>query len=232
MLYLRINIMRKLLLISAAFFVSAPAHAVVPDSGEIVFQILRNGSNFGTHSVVFDERGDETHVQIDINMKYALGPVAFFRYEHSNEEVWKGDRILSLSSQTYDDGDDYAVQASWDSVLSVDANGERYEAPKNLLTTSYWNPATLKSDQLLNTQKGQVEDIEVTYLGREDFYTAKDVLKADRYKVQSKVPIEVWYDAKSKQWVGLKFSVRGSDIEYKRLTPIYKNESTQAQSAY
>ena len=223
--------MRKFLLTSAFCLIFVPAHAVVPDSGEIVFQILRNGSDFGKHSVVFDEREQETRVQIDINMKYALGPVAFFRYEHSNEEVWKGDRIVSLSSQTYDDGDDYSVQASWGNVLSVDTNGKRYEAPKGLLTTSYWNPATLKSDQLLNTQKGQVEDIEVTYLGRKNFETAVEALKADHYKVQSKVPIEVWYDSKTKQWVGLKFSVRGSDIEYKRLTPIYGQER-RAENAY
>ncbi|MEM7651448.1 MAG: DUF6134 family protein [Pseudomonadota bacterium] len=196
------------------------AQAVIPDSKEIVFQILRNGSDFGEHRVAFDKQGDKTNVQIDINMKYALGPVALFRYEHSNEEQWKGDTILSMDSQTYDDGDDYNVNASWGNALTVQVNGESFETSPQFYSTSYWNPVTLEADKLLNTQKGQVEDIEVTYVGREDFTTGVETLQADRYQIESKVPIEVWYDAKTRQWVGLAFNVRGSEIEYKRLTPI------------
>ena len=213
--------MRKLFFVSLALVAApGPAHAVIPDTGEIVFEILRNGSSFGEHRVEFQERGGQMLVQIDIEMKYALGPIALFRYEHSNEEVWKGNKILSLSSQTYDDGDDYSVQASWGRTLNVETNGERYEAPAKLYTTSYWNPVTLKSDQLLNTQKGRVEDVKVTYQGREVFETANETLQADRYSVLSKVPLDVWYDAETRQWVGLKFAVRGSEIEYKRITPV------------
>ena len=204
---------------AGAIFVS-PAFAVIPDTGKIEFQILRDGKPFWQHIVSFEEQGDLTRVLVDIEMKYDLGPVTLFRYEHSNEELWKGDKVVSLSSQTNDDGDDYAVNAEWGNILKVDANGEQYEAPADVFTTSYWNPVTLRTDKLLNTQKGKIEEIDVRLVGQEEFVTETDVLRADHYKIQASVPLDVWYDSKTNQWVGLKFTVRGSEIEYKRLTPV------------
>lgn len=204
----------------SAVFMPQGASAVIPDDGKIEFEILRDGKPFGSHTVSFDEQGSETRVSIDIEMKYTLGPVTLFRYEHSNEEIWQGDKVVSLVSQTNDDGDDYAVNASWGSVLNVEANGQRFEAPAGVYTTSYWNPITLKTDKLLNTQKGQVEEVQVSYKGQEEFTTGVDVLKADRYAVEATLPLEVWYDANTQQWVGLSFEARGSKFEYRRLNAV------------
>ncbi len=216
--------MKKILLFGTALVFAQPAYAVIPASNQIVFDIYRNGEPFGQHILKFKKEGDKTRVLIDISMKYDLGPITVFRYEHSNEEVWQGDKILSMASQTYDDGDDYAVKAIWGDVLKVDVTKDdkasAYEAPKELYTTSYWNKVSLKADDLINSQKGQIEDVEVTNLGRKDFTTGHDTVKADHYKVEASVPLELWYDAETDQWVGLRFKVRGSDIEYRRVTPI------------
>lgn len=216
--------MKKILLLSSAIVLSQPAYAVIPESNQIVFDIYRNGEPFGQHVVKFKKEGDKTRVLIDIGMKYDLGPITVFRYEHRNEELWQGDKILSMKSTTYDDGDDYAVDATWGDVVKVDVTKDEkesaYEASPALYTTSYWNKVSLKADDLLNSQKGQIEDVEVTNLGRVDFATEHEKLKADHYKVEASVPLVLWYDAKTNQWVGLRFKVRGSDIEYRRVTPV------------
>ncbi len=221
--------MKKIFLFTAALLFSVPAQAVVPDSNEIVFEILRNGKPFGMHSVKFEQDGDKTRVLIDIEMKYKLGPITAFNYEHSNEEVWKGDQILSMTSKTDDDGDDYAVDATWGDKVEVDvtknAEEEAYEAPKDIYTTSYWNIKSLKADKLLNTQKGEIEDVSLTKIGREEYSTSQETVEADHYKVEASLPLDLWYDAKTQQWIGLKFSARGSDFEYRRLTPIVTAES-------
>ena len=212
--------MRKILLLSTALLASPPAFGVVPDSNELVFQIIRNGAPFGEHKITFNQQGDETRVQIDINMQSDLGPITLFRYKHSNTEIWKGDKILSMTSQTNDDGDDYAVSASWGNVVKATANGSDFEASANIYSTSYWNPIALKASQLLNTQKGRIEDVKVTKIGQEEAEAGNQIVIADRYQVDTVLPLEVLYDTKTKQWVGLKFNVRGSEIQYKRLTPI------------
>ena len=195
-----------------------PAHAVIPQQGELLFDIYRNGKPFGTHRLVFDQDGDKTRVQIDINMEYALGPVTLFRYDHSNMEVWKGDNILSLVSETDDDGTDYKVEAAWGRQMEVSVNGDNYAA-EPMYTTSYWNPVALKDDQLLNTQKGKIEPVTVQFLGVEEFQTPSQTLKAKHYSVEASVPLELWYEEKTGQWLGLKFNARGSDFEYRRVTP-------------
>lgn len=211
--------MKKLLLVSTALLTSSPVFAVIPQSNQLVFEITRNGQPFGTHKISFDKQGTETHVQIDINMQYDLGPITLFRYKHSNTEIWEDDQILSMTSQTNDDGDNYAVSASWGNVVKATANGADFEAPANIYSTSYWNPAALKASQLLNTQKGRIEDVKVTNIGQEQIETANETVTADRYKVDTVIPLEVLYDTKTKEWVGLEFNVRGSDIKYRRITP-------------
>lgn len=211
--------MRQYAFILSTLVVSSPAYAVIPQQGELVFDIYRNGKPFGTHSLSFTEEAGQTRVQIDINMEYALGPIPLFSYEHSNVEVWKGDQILSMNSETDDDGKAYKIDAEWGDQLSVSANGEDFTA-EPIYTTSYWNPVAMKSDQLLNTQKGEVEDITVDFKGVEDFKVGDDALKAKRYSVDASVPIEIWYDQATEQWVGLEFKIRGSNFEYRRRTPL------------
>jgi len=218
--------MKRILLISAAVFFAFPAHAVIPNSNEIVFDVVRNGAPFGQHRIAFDQKGDETHVQIDIKMQYELGPVTLFRYTHSNSEVWRGDEIVSMRSQTNDDGDEYAVSAEWaaDAVkVFAQGNGkdaQLFEAPTGIYSTSYWNPVALQSAQLLNTQKGRIEDVTVTYAGQENIIAGGQQVVADRYKVDTVLPLDVLYDSESKQWVGLDFKVRGSEITYRRVNAI------------
>lgn len=213
--------MKRILLSTVVvFFVVSPAHAVIPDSNEIVFDIIRNGKPFGEHRITFDQQGDKTHVQIDINMRYSLGPVTLFRYTHSNEEIWDGDKIISVRSQTNDDGEKYVVDATWGDVVKVDITdkGEKktIEAPANIYSTSYWNPIALKAGQLLNTQKGRIEDVSVTKVGDEEALVGGESVMAERYAIDTVLPLEVLYDKKTKQWVGLDFEVRGSEITYRR----------------
>lgn len=223
--------MKKLLYLSTAILLAAPqfTQAKVPDSNEIYFKIYRNGSDFGFHSLNFSETPDgRTQIDIEIKMKAGLGPITFFRYEHTNTETWKGDNPQSVMSQTYDDGNRYNVDAQWGPQnVSVTVNEESYETPAAVTyPTSYWNRVFLdvKNAQLLNTQKGQIEDIKsIENLGVVEYETQNGPVQADHYRITADFPINVWYDQNSNEWIGLEFKVRGSDIRYERL---YDREGT------
>lgn len=221
--------MKKLLLSATTFLLilSPSANAVVPDSNKIIFQILRNGNAFGTHKVVFDKNAqDQMVVSIDINMDFSIGPVTLFNYDHVNEEVWEGDQIVSLNSQTDDDGDDYNVNATWDDEkVRVTVNKDMFEAQRDVYSTSYWNPVTVQSDKLLNTQKGTIENITVKELPIEEIVVAGETRRAQPYEIEANVPIKIWYDVKTRQWVGLEFKVRGSQLSYKRLNPVQEQKN-------
>lgn len=204
-----------------------PARAQMPDDDKITFRILRDGQPFGMHKLAFSENQQgQTVVDITIDMSFSIGPVTLFRYHHENQEIWDGDKIISMTSETNDDGKLYDVSAIWDKdKLSVDAKkvkkgtetNDDYDAAPDIYTTSYWNSVTLKGTQILNTQKGKIEDISVTDKGIEDIETASGMIPARRYDIEARVPITIWYDTANNKWAGLKFNVRNSEITYKRL---------------
>jgi hypothetical protein len=183
----------------------------IPPSGRIEFDIIRNGSLFGTHTISFEKTPDgKTIVDIDIQMRYALGPVVLFRYEHKNREIWQGNRLLSVSSKTNDDGRAYQVEKT---------------VPAGLISTSYWNPSVLKEGKILNTQKGTVESIRVARLGSENYCIPTECMQTRKISVETETspgPITIWYDMRTGQWVGMKFTARGSEIVYQRRTPVHR----------
>lgn len=194
---------------------------LIPSDQKIVFQILRDGEPFGMHTITFDREGENIVADINIEMDFSLGPLTLFEYSHNNQEVWKGDTPIKIQSVTDDDGDLYNVSARWSDVAAqVETQDTRFEAPKNSYPTSYWNPVYLKAETLVNTQKGQLEDIDVKSLGAEDITVGGDVIEVNRYNVDSTVPIQTLHDTRTGQWVGLEFEVRGSQISYKRLNPV------------
>lgn len=203
------------------------AHAAIPQSKKIEFEILRDGRSFGTHTLNFskDDQGN-TIVDIDISMKYAIGPVTLFRYEHNNREVWRGNQLIKMDATTNDNGSKYAVTAFqgpngiFDIRAQNDDKTEAYEIAHKIYPTTYWNKIALKSPALLNTQYGNFEPITKTIAPHKTFDIAGKKIKAVGYDIDASVPIRVWYDTKTHEWVGLSFEARGSAIEYKRLTPV------------
>lgn len=210
------------LVVFVFFLLFGPASAnadSIPDNKEIHFQILRNGNSFGTHSMEFSENDKgQTVVNIDIRMDYYLGPINLFDYEHVNREIWSGNKILSVNSETYDNGEKYSVKAKWyEDYVDIQTQREVFDASAKIYSTSYWNKEMLKADQLLNTQKGNIEDVQITSLGVEDIISEGQNIKAQAYQIDANVPIKVWYAVDTQEWVKLRFTIRGSELEYVRV---------------
>jgi len=82
---------RRIRTLFAAVLVSAATGtgiAAIPPGEVLSFDVTRNGKEMGSHVIRFTEQGDRTIVDIDIAFRAGLGPITFFRYEHSNREVW------------------------------------------------------------------------------------------------------------------------------------------------
>ncbi len=209
----------KIILTLLLLLTSVPAWAKPQN---IEFEILRGGKPFGTHKIQFSQGKNDTLVaKIDINMNYSLGPVTLFTYSHSNKEVWKGNRLVSVNSTTNDDGDKFLVEATWDRErLEVRTKDKLYDAQASVLSTSYWNKKMLDSKKLLNTQYGTIEDISVRSDGMGTMMVAGEKRNVRKYLVNASVPVTVYYDAKTNEWVGLEFTARGSPVTYRRLNPV------------
>ncbi|MFD1379834.1 DUF6134 family protein [Fodinicurvata halophila] len=197
--------------------VVAPAFAEVPESKALKFQVQRDGSDIGTHTLRFEEKGEELHVHVNIELEVRIAFVPVYTYSHRNHEVWRDGRLVSLSSETDDDGTTYRVEAeATEEGLQVESSEEgSFTAPADILTTSYWNPEAMEREQLLDTQYGRIVDLEIEERGRESLETLEGSVQATRYSVSGDLDMDIWYDVDG-QWSGLEFQARGEPVRYLR----------------
>lgn len=222
----------KFLLIFLMMIVSlsspASSYTGIPEQGVLEFEILRNGSPFGRHYLEFEQDGDRVKVDISIDMKASLAFFTFFEYKHRNTEIKRGNQLVSIDAFTNDDGKEWFVKARLEGdTIVVERTRDNYEAPKTIGVATYWDKTMLEHDKLLNTQKGMLQDVSITKLDIEQVDVAGESIPAQRFKIS--IPerdIHVWYHTETDQWVGLRFNIRGSELDYRRLTPITVSSDT------
>lgn len=196
------------------------ALAVIPSRGdaaprELAFEVWREGSPIGRHSLIFQTEGDRLQVDIAIDLAVGLGPITLYRYRHRSQEDWQGGKLIALTTETNDDGTKFAVRAK--------ASPEGLQVgnqilPANLLPTSYWHVAAMTRSQLLDSQDGSLRLVSVSKIGRETAEIGGAARPVDRYRVSGDLEMDLLY-LPNGEWAGLEFTAKGSKITYRRLTP-------------
>ncbi|HIP77236.1 MAG TPA: hypothetical protein EYH07_02050 [Kiloniellaceae bacterium] len=185
----------------------------------LAFKVMRDGAQIGHHKIRLEEIGDELHVEVDIELEVSLAFITLFRYEHTNKEVWRDGRLVSLETRTNDDGSEYWVSArSSAEGLVVEGSGGSFVAPAEILPTSYWNPATVEQDVLLDTQRGRLLEVSSKAKGAETIQTPERTVDARRFKLDGDLKADLWY-APDGEWMKIAFDVRGSTIDYVPVGP-------------
>ena len=191
------------------------ARAAPTGTEQMAFSVLREESPIGHHALTFWRRGDEQIVEIDIELKVSFGFVTLFRYEHRNTERWRNGQLVSLNTQTNDDGTRYWVEAerAGDALEVRTGDGVR-SAPIDIIPTSYWNPRTVDQRVLLDTQAGRLLNVDISSLRRDPVTTPKGQVDARLYRMAGDLNLDLWYGPNG-EWIKLAFLARGSQIEYR-----------------
>lgn len=201
--------------LAAALLAAMPTAAgPIPESNRIEFQVLRDGSPIGTHTLEFSRDGTRVTVRIAIDLLVRFLGIPVYRYTHRNTEVWEGDRLVSIEASTDRNGTPLSVrgQAGNGGIALETTQGGRFVAPADIVTTSYWHSRFLLGRKL-DTQGGKLLDVTVTPKGEERL--AGD-LPARRWHIAGDLKLDIWYDL-SGSWAGLRFAAEdGSTITYVR----------------
>lgn len=202
--------------LSATALLAIPSLAAVPGNGSIIFEVLRGDDPMGEHSLRFERRGEELHVFVDIELEVKLAFFTAFRYSHSNHEVWRDGRLLSIETRTDDDGTEFFVsgRATAEGFLVESKSGSEL-LPADLLPTSYWHPDTVERSRFLDTQKGQLVEMTARMVGEESLTIGNTEVSATRYRMTGDLKLDLWYAANG-EWVKVAFEARGEDIDYLR----------------
>lgn len=196
------------------FLLATPAVAIhSPDA--IDFRVYREGSPMGSHHIKLTRNADKVTAEIAIDLTVQLGPFTLFSYKHRNTEVWQKGRLISLQTTTDDNGEMYEVKGqAVREGFRVEGPEGVFIAPKDIMTTSYWQARTVDQSVLLDTQHGKLVHVKVASLGEQQLRWARHKVMARHYQVRGDLDLDIWYDDKG-NWAKLAFSARGSDIEYK-----------------
>lgn len=197
---------------AAALASSAPSNPTQP----IRFDVRRGGEPIGTHTVQFQRSGDDLIVDVEILLEVRVAFVTVYRYRHTNREIWRQGRLISVDARTDDDGEALFVRASaGNGGLRVESGEGVVTAPADTLSTSYWNRETVRQSRLIDTQYGRVASVTSTPIGARSVDTPSGVVRAECWRVTGDLELDVCY-ADDGAWVGLDFQARGSQITYAR----------------
>jgi hypothetical protein len=186
-----------------------------PPAGVIPFSVYRGGSEMGHHHTRFSQDGDTLRVDIEIRLAVSLAGITVFRYTHDSVERWRDGRLVAIDTETYDDGTEYRVRgrAEGDVFRVLEGREGPWEAPADIIPTSYWHIGVTRHERLLHTQYGEPFDVSTQRLGRETIQAAGRRVEADRYRLTASLVVDVWYNP-ADQWVKLAFDARGAEVDY------------------
>jgi hypothetical protein len=225
-----VNISRRNLIVGGGAFLCAPrllAEPVAtagtkssllstPPGKSLTFAVMRTGSKIGTHMLTFDQDGDNLTVQVNVELRVGVGPIALFRYKHHATEVWKNGLLASLNTETNDDGTPNKVTGSrTPEGFKVEGTKARlYIAPDNALPATHWNHKQLDGPWI-NTQDGRLLHPKITPMGGELIPVASGAkIRAKHFSLTGDAILETYYDD-TPNWVGLNFKAGdGSVILY------------------
>ena len=144
-------------------------------------------------------------------------------YKHVSNESWSNGCLSKIDSKTDDDGDFFKVKGQLEEKqFELKANKNSFQYPACLMTFAYWDPNILKQSKLLNSQDGELLDINVEFIADELMVIRQEKIITKHYQLvaskddNEKLKIQLWYD-KEMNWVGLSSTTPIGDIFYKLL---------------
>jgi len=204
--------------LGAGLVASAPgAASTKPTEGTLRFDVVLDGRQIGEHALTFEAQPDGSlQVAIDIDLDITFGPFTVFAYTHRNRTAWRDGQLLALDSETDDDGERHWVRAiSGDNGLTIQTDREaEIDVAPTLLPSTYWMVSTVRQTQLINSQTGELLDVDVRKIGRDYLDGPGGLIAATHYRLEGDLEIDLWYDDAG-ILVGLAFVARGAQVEYR-----------------
>ncbi len=176
------------------------------------FEVQLNNKPIGFHNFSLTGDGERqtltTEAQFDVKFLF----INAFSYRHDNTEIWADGCLDSINATTDNNGDFLFVRGQrYENALEVTAQTGAQQLSECVQTFAYWNPDILDSSQLLNSQTGELEDVDVTRESLDAIAVNGETIEAVRYRLDAKAgAVTLWYtNDESRRWLALEAPAKG-----------------------
>ncbi len=203
------------LCLAAACAASAGESAGSPAAHRWHFTVLLDGKPIGWQEWRLQGAPQDAEVEVQADLRVTVLRIPFYTYQHTDHERWRGGCLSQIDSRTSDNGHESIVHGQ----LAEDAfqvHGPQGPAALHgcIKTFAYWDLATLREHQLLNSQTGVYEAVTVNHAGRESLKVGAQSVAAEHYTLSgSKYTIELWYSPLG-EWLALQTTADGRTVRY------------------
>ena len=212
--------MRHLLVIASLLLPGSAALACTDPPQRAEYAILHESyGEVGRHVITFSCNGDDLVVETAIEGEVKVLMVPLFKRDGTYREVWRDDRLIAFDSRIVDNGEVYEVSARANGDHTV-INGRRgrIEAPPTIVSNHPWNHEVIERTLLFDTQRGRLQEVEVTAAGTETIAVAGREVAAQKYQITGDLERELWYDDAG-NWLQSRLEHNGAKITLTRQSP-------------
>ena len=189
------------------------ANASNGDDTNWQFKVFLDGDEIGTHTFSLIKKGERT----EINSKARFGVdflfINVYSYQHDDIEHWRDQCLDSIEAFTNDNGDEHKVSGKIENenfIVNTLENKHTYNSC--IKTFAYWDPAFLTEPELLNSQTGEMIEVESQFIGYETMTHKGQTIDSKRYRLSGeKLQIDLWY-SKENHWLALESLTEGGRV--------------------
>ena len=189
---------------------------------KIEMDVLRNGEVIGHSNYYFENENNIMTVKNYTNFKVELFGVSVFSISGEAIEKYKGDKLISFKSNTFQNDKEKYVKLKYDdSLKKFIINGSSYkgEASLDCIIGNWWNHKILKSNKQISPLSGSIKEQIVSFIGKEKIIIKNKEYLTEHFKLKSKnesLPedkkfnFDVWYNPKNNLILKVSYSKMGN----------------------
>lgn len=176
------------------------------------FKVYLDDREIGHHHFILTRNGINQRLDTRARFEVTFLKIPFYSYRHDNVEHWNDSCLTRISSHTDQNGKQFQVEGlASENGFRIKSNSGEDTLPACVSTFAYWNKSFLERDRLLNSQTGEYVDIEVQYLGEDNFAEGETAVRAHRYRLTADdLDIEIWY-TQDGHWLALQSMTGNGD---------------------
>ena len=185
-------------------------------TGNRRFSVFYQGDRIGSHTVSYSSASGEMRVATAIDLLVKVAFFDVFAFRHRSEESWRGGRLMSLTSDTVEDGEPLHVEGreTRHGFRVISDGGPFIASAATLTSNSLWTPAVLDQATVVDAQHGGVIGVSARTLGDELILVGGRSISATRHTfITPYLAGSIWYD-KENLWVQGEFEREGSKVQY------------------